>query len=65
MPFLYKGEPLVDKSNYIKWKTKADLYLKMNGYMLYITSLKREPEKSLYFKANLEGKEVLLVLKRL
>ena len=50
MPFQYKGEPLVGKSNYIEWKTKADLYLEINGYMLYIKGTKIEPNKALYFK---------------
>ena len=50
MPFQYKGEPLVGKSNYIEWKTKADLYLEINGYMPYIKGTKVEPNKALYFK---------------
>jgi gag-polypeptide of LTR copia-type len=62
MPFHYKGEPLIGKSNYIEWKIKADLYLKINSYMSYITGLKKEPEKSLYFTKEGEGKNVKEVL---
>ena len=50
MPFHYKGQPLVGKSNYIEWKTQADLYLEINGYMPYINGAKLEPNKALYYK---------------
>ena len=38
------------KSNYIEWKTTADLYLEINGYMPYVNGTKEEPDKALYFK---------------
>jgi hypothetical protein len=57
MPFLFKGEPLVGKSNYIEWKTIADLYLEINGYMPYVNRTKEEPDKALYFKK--EDEEIL------
>ena len=50
MPFLYKGEPLIGKTNYIEWKTKTDLYLEINSYMPYINGAKNEPDKGLFFK---------------
>ena len=58
MPFPFKGEPLIGKSNYIEWKTKADLYLEVNGYMPYINRAKPKPNKALYYKAiKEEGEE--------
>src|SRR5882672_6689365 len=51
MPYPFKGEPLVGKSNYIDWKTKADLYLEINGYMPYINGAKTKPNKALYYKS--------------
>src|SRR5665213_2288656 len=51
MPYPFKGEPLVGKSNYIEWKTKADLYLEINGYMPYINGTKLKPNKALYYKS--------------
>jgi hypothetical protein len=50
MPYPFKGEPLVGKSNYIEWKTKADLYLEINSYMPYIDGSRESPKKDLYFK---------------
>jgi len=50
MPYLFKGDSLIGKSNYIKWKIKADLYLEINSYMLYINRSKERPNKALYFK---------------
>ena len=50
MPYLFKGESLIGKSNYIEWKIKGDLYLEINGYMLYVNGSKERPNKSLYFK---------------
>ena len=50
MPYPYKGEPLVGKTNYIEWKTKVDLFLKVNGHMPYINGTKTAPDKTLYFK---------------
>ena len=58
MPFLFKGEPLIGKSNYIEWKTKADLYLEVNGYIPYINRAKFKLNKALYYKAiKEEGEE--------
>ena len=58
MPFPFKGESLIGKSNYIEWKTKADLYLEINGYMPYIDRSKSKPNKGLYYKTiQKEGKE--------
>jgi hypothetical protein len=51
MPYPFKGEPLVGKSNYIDWKIKADLYLEVNGYMPYINGDKIKPNKALYYKS--------------
>ena len=49
MPFHYKGQPLVGKSNYIEWKTQADLYLEINGYIPYTNGTKLGPDKALYY----------------
>jgi hypothetical protein len=51
MPFPFKGEPLIGKSNYIEWKTKADLYLEVNSYIPYINRAKLKLNKALYYKA--------------
>ena len=57
----FKGDKLVGISNYIEWKTNADLFLEINGYMSYINGTKESPSKSLYYKietsTNKEGKE--------
>ena len=57
----FKGDKLVGISNYIEWKTNADLFLEINGYMSYIDGTKESPSKSLYYKietsTNKEGKE--------
>jgi hypothetical protein len=50
MPYLFKGDSLIRKSNFIKWKIKVDLYLKINGYIPYINGSKERPNKALYFK---------------
>ena len=50
MPFPFKGEPLVGKFNYIKWKIKVDLYLEINSYIPYINRAKLELNKALYYK---------------
>jgi hypothetical protein len=49
MPFNFRGQPLVGKSNYIEWKTQADLYLEINGYIPYINGTKLGPDKALYY----------------
>ena len=57
----FKGDKLVGISNYIEQKTNADLFLEINGYILYIDGTKESPSKSLYYKietsTNKEGKE--------
>jgi hypothetical protein len=57
----FKGDKLVGISNYIEWKTNADLFLEINGYILYIDGTEESPSKSLYYKietsTNKEGKE--------
>ena len=57
MPFLFKGEPLIGKSNYIEWKTKIDLYLEVNSYIPYINRAKIKLNKALYYKAIKEERE--------
>jgi hypothetical protein len=44
----FKGDFLVGKSNYIEWLKKTDLFLEINGFMLYINSTKKAPNKALY-----------------
>jgi hypothetical protein len=46
----FKGDLLISRSNYIEWEPNAILYLKINGYMLYINGSKKEPDRSLYYK---------------
>ena len=57
----FKGDKLVDISNYIEQKTNTKLFLEINSYILYINSTKESPSKSLYYKiktsTNKEGKE--------
>jgi hypothetical protein len=57
----FKGDKLVSISNYIEWKTNADLFLEINDYMSYIDGTKESLSKSLYYKietsTNKEGKE--------
>jgi hypothetical protein len=50
MPYPFKGDSLIKKSNSLKWKTKADLYLKINGYISYINRFKERLNKAFYFK---------------
>ena len=49
MPFHFRGQPLIGKSNYIEWKTQGDLYLEINGYIPYINGTKLSPNKDLYY----------------
>jgi hypothetical protein len=58
MPYLFKGDSLIGKSNFIEWKTKADLYLEINGYMPYIDGSKERPDKALYFKTIKDDQEL-------
>ncbi|KAE9374467.1 hypothetical protein N431DRAFT_503311 [Stipitochalara longipes BDJ] len=46
----FKGEKLIGSSNYIEWKTNADLFLEINGYMSYINGTETSPDKELYYK---------------
>jgi hypothetical protein len=50
MPYTFKEDSLIRKSNYLEWKTKADLYLEINGYMPYVDGSKERPNKAFYFK---------------
>ena len=62
MPYLFKRDSLIGKSNYIEWKTKADLYLEINGYMLYINGSKERPNKALYFKIIKDDQEQIIII---
>jgi len=57
----FKGDKLVGSSNFIEWKTNADLFLEINGYMSYIDGTEAIPNRSLYYKietkSDKEGKE--------
>jgi hypothetical protein len=57
----FKGDKLVGSSNYIEWKTNADLFLEINGYMSYIDGTETSPNKQLYYKIDTsvgkDGKE--------
>ena len=33
---LFKGDKLIGRFNYIKWKNNVDLFLEINKYILYI-----------------------------
>ena len=46
----FKGDKLVGSSNYIEWKTNADLFLEINSYMSYIDGTEASPNKTLYYK---------------
>jgi hypothetical protein len=46
----FRGDKLVGSSNYIEWKTNADLFLEINGYMSYIDRTEASPNKTLYYK---------------
>ena len=46
----FKGEKLIGSSNYIEWKTNADLFLEINSYMSYINRTETSPNKELYYK---------------
>jgi hypothetical protein len=50
MLYTFKEDSLIRKSNYLKWKIKADLYLEINGYMSYVDGSKERLNKALYFK---------------
>ena len=49
----FKGEPLVGKSNFIKWHINARLYWEINRFMLYINSIDLKPRKDLYYNGNM------------
>ena len=57
----FKGDKLVGSSNYVEWKTSADLFLEINGYMSYIDESETIPHKTLYYKVETQtdksGKE--------
>jgi hypothetical protein len=61
MSYTFKEDPLIGKSNYIKWKTKADLYLEINGYIPYIDGSKERPNKALYFKTTKGDQELIII----
>jgi hypothetical protein len=58
----FREDKLVGSSNYIEWKTNADLFLEINGYMSYIDGTEASPNKTLYYKIVTEtderGKEI-------
>ena len=47
----FKGDKLVGRSNYLEWKTNADLFLEINGFMPYIDGTEGTPIKSLYYES--------------
>ena len=51
----FKGDKLISKTNYIKWHKNASLYLKINGYMLYINSTEASLNKALYYKTSTDN----------
>jgi hypothetical protein len=51
----FKGDKLINKTNYIKWHKNASLYLKINGYIPYINSIKASPNKALYYKTSTDN----------
>jgi hypothetical protein len=48
----FKGEPLVGRTNYIKWENNAKLFLEVNGFMPFIDGSEPKPDKSLYYNEN-------------
>jgi gag-polypeptide of LTR copia-type len=52
MPYPFKGEVLVGRTNYIEWKPKAELFLEINGYMPFVNGVKTKPDKALYYKSD-------------
>ena len=50
----FKGDKLIGKTNYIEWYNNASLYLEINGYMPYINGTEANPNKALYYKANID-----------
>jgi hypothetical protein len=62
MPYPFKGDSLIRKSNFLEWKTKADLYLKINSYISYIDRSKERLNKALYFKTIKDNQELAIII---
>jgi hypothetical protein len=61
MPYTFKEDSLIRKSNYLEWKTKADLYLEINDYMSYVDEFKERPNKAFYFKTIKDDQEQTII----
>jgi hypothetical protein len=51
----FKRNKLISKINYIKYYKNANLYLKINSYILYINSTEISFNKALYYKTNINN----------
>jgi hypothetical protein len=51
----FKGDLLVGRSNYIDWVKRANLFLEINSFMLYIDNTKHALDKSFYYESNSDG----------
>jgi hypothetical protein len=45
----FKGDKLIERSNYIEWKNNADLFLEINDYISYINGSESKLNKALYY----------------
>jgi hypothetical protein len=59
----FKGDKLIGRFNYIKWKNNADLFLEINNYISYIDGSEFKLNKALYYsiktsKDKESGKEI-------
>jgi hypothetical protein len=61
MPYPFKGDSLIRKSNFLEWKTKVDLYLEINGYIPYINRSKERLNKAFYFKTIKDDQELAVI----
>ena len=46
---------MISRSNHIDWVKRASLFLKINGFTSYIDNTEQVPDKSLYYKSNLDS----------
>ena len=46
----FKGDLLINKTNYIEWLEKAELWLELSGYIPYINGKETALNKDLYYK---------------
>ena len=52
---------LVKYFNYIKWLLKAEIFIKINNYLLYTLNVKRAFKKALYSENKIKNNKIKFV----